>query len=187
MPARATAASKRVRLSGGYSQGRPHYHFVATSATGTGTGGEQTFTTPGPVEAVTATATGVGQTEATLNGTVNPRGFDAKYYFQYGTSTEYTSSTSQGDAGGGEGAVPVSAAIAALEPGTTYHFRLVASSGGVTSYGGDQAFTTLPAIDVFYRATNGGLRNEYWNGTAWFLGEVGSANVMAGNPAAVEW
>ncbi len=122
-----------------------HFRIVATNASGTSYGNDETVTTPGPVEAVTHAATDLREMQATLNGTVNPRGYDAKYYFQYGTSTSYGSSTSEGDAGGGTSAVPGSATITTLQPGMTYHYRLIATSGGVTSYGADSVFTALSA------------------------------------------
>jgi hypothetical protein len=118
-----------------------HYRIVATNAAGTSDGTDQTFTTPGPVEAVTGMAMGLLETQATLSGTVNPRGYDAKYYFQYGTSTSYGSSTSEADAGSGVSAVPESGTATGLETGVAYHFRLVATSGGVNSYGKDQTFS----------------------------------------------
>jgi hypothetical protein len=40
--------------------------------------------------------------------------------------------------------VAVSAAVAGLTPNTTYHFRIVATNAGGTSFGSDQALRTLP-------------------------------------------
>jgi hypothetical protein len=129
-----------------------HYRLVATSAIGTGSGGEQAFTTPGPVEAATGTASGVTEVQATLTGTVNPRGYDAKYYFQYGETTGYGSATALSDAGENNGSVPVSALIIGLHPGTTYHYRLVATSGGITREGADQTLRT-GILPTFYTSS----------------------------------
>jgi hypothetical protein len=46
----------------------------------------------------------------------------------------------------------VSQRLAGLEPGTPYHFRIVASSASATSFGQDETFTTLP------RSSGGPLR-----------------------------
>jgi hypothetical protein len=120
-----------------------HYRIIATSTAGTGPGSEQTFKTPGPVEAVTSAASGMTEEQATLNGTVNPRGYDAKYYFQYGTTASYGLKTEpEGDAGAGSNPVPATAPITKLAAGTVYHYRLVGVSGGVTSYGADETFRT---------------------------------------------
>ncbi|HEX4114928.1 MAG TPA: family 16 glycosylhydrolase [Solirubrobacteraceae bacterium] len=122
-----------------------HYRLVSSNAGGTTYGSDQAFTTPGPVEAVTSAATGITEEQAVLNGTVNSRGYDAKYYFQYGETTSYGLVTSEGDAGAGTSPVPENAIPTRLSAGTTYHYRLVATSGGVTSYGADRTFTMSSA------------------------------------------
>ncbi len=57
--------------------------------------------TPLPPEASTGAASEVQLTQAKLNGTVNPKGTNTHYYFQYGTTTSYGSSTPEGNAGSG--------------------------------------------------------------------------------------
>jgi hypothetical protein len=163
-----------------------HYRLVAWNSEGSTVGEDHTLTTPGPVEAVTGAASGVQDERATLEGTVNPRGYDAKYYFQYGTSISYTSSTSEGDAGTGMSPVPVMpATVTGLEAGLIYHYRLVATSGGVTSYGSDQTFATVstPAVyvngvstqDAYFRGTNGAMWQWQWESSShkWYLTELG--------------
>jgi hypothetical protein len=126
-----------------------HYRIVASSPGGTEVKGpDETFTTlpvPVPVAATGAAAdVGVGVGGATLSGTVDPRGWDTSYAFQYGTSTAYGSSwpTVLVDMGALEGPQPVIVDVPNLLPNTTYHFRLVASNGGGTAYGADMTFTT---------------------------------------------
>jgi len=48
-----------------------------------------------------------------------------------------------GSAGGEAEPESVGLALAALLPGTTYHYRLLAVNAGGTSYGADETFTTL--------------------------------------------
>jgi hypothetical protein len=121
-----------------------HYRIVAESAGGTVEGGVEEFKTPGPVEAVTSGsgASGILAEQATLNGTVNPRGYDAKFYFEYGETTTYKYRTAEADAGSGESAAPVTATVTGLKPAAAFHYRVVATSGGVTSKGADQIFKT---------------------------------------------
>ncbi|MFZ1925665.1 MAG: fibronectin type III domain-containing protein, partial [Solirubrobacteraceae bacterium] len=90
----------------------------------------------------TGTASGVTTSEATLNGTVNPNGIEATYYFEYGTSTSYGGLTYPGDAGTGGVTEPESYSISGLMPGTTYHYRIMAYSDTGLSEGTDQTFTT---------------------------------------------
>ncbi len=124
-----------------------HYRLLASSPGATEVKGpDETFTTlpvPAPTVA-TGAASGVGVGSATLPGTIDPHGWDTTYLFQYGTSTAYGSSwpTVQVDMGALEGSQPVVVKVPNLLPGTTYHYRLVASNGGGTSYGADGTFTT---------------------------------------------
>ncbi|MBV9801973.1 MAG: fibronectin type III domain-containing protein, partial [Solirubrobacterales bacterium] len=104
---------------------------------------------PAPASAAAAapavtsgSASDIGQSSATLSGTVNPNGQSATYYFQYGTSTAYGTQTSPAGAGSGSTPVGVHQAIFGLTPNTTYHYRLVASSSAGTTDGADQTFTT---------------------------------------------
>jgi hypothetical protein len=114
--------------------------------------------TPLPPEATTNAASSVQEEEATLNGSVNPKGTDTHYYFQYGETTSYGSSTAEGDAGSGTSSVAKSNTIGELQPGMTYHYRLVATSSGGTIYGGDQMFTApSPPAAIFDPSGNGNL------------------------------
>jgi plastocyanin len=116
-------------------------------------GGEQTFTTPAAAAptVVTTSATVEGEHKATLHGTVDPNGGNAtEYFFQYGATAGYGSQTASvaglaadNATHAASAAVPGSPAEEELKPGTTYHFRLVASNeAGGPSFGEDRTFTT---------------------------------------------
>lgn len=122
-----------------------HFRVVATNPDGSANGNDRTFTTPGPPVVATTTATLVGETAATLNGTVDPSGLATNYRFEYGTDTSYGQTSPLGSAGNGSTATSVSAAISGLTAGTTYHYRLVASSSAGTVRGSDMTLTTLSA------------------------------------------
>jgi hypothetical protein len=98
-----------------------------------------------PPAVSTGTPSSVQETQAQLNGTVNPKGTEAKYYFEYGTTTQYGSKTAEGNAGSGVEAEPVSATITGLHGGTTYHYRLIATNPDGTSKGEDRTLTTTAA------------------------------------------
>jgi len=93
--------------------------------------------------AVTGAATNVTQTSVSLSGTVNPNGSESTYWFEYGPTSGYGSSTAAQGTGPGHGDVAASAALSGLAPATAYHYRLVASNGAGTTYGTDRSFTTL--------------------------------------------
>jgi phosphodiesterase/alkaline phosphatase D-like protein len=69
---------------------------------------------------------------ATVSGTVNPNGQATTWHVEYGTSTSYGSRTANVNAGSGTGNASVSASLSSLAPGTTYHYRVVATSSAGT-------------------------------------------------------
>jgi hypothetical protein len=99
-----------------------------------------------PPGVTSGTPSEIASTKAVLNGTVNPRGKETRYHFEYGPTTQYGSSfpVSGKSAGSGSSNVAVSEAVAGLAGGTTYHYRLVAEKESAAIYGQDQTFTTLP-------------------------------------------
>ena len=121
-----------------------HYRLVATSADGTTESPDAEFTTlpPTPPLVAPAAATNVAKRGATLNGTVDPQGLGTTYRFEYGTTTSYGTFTPTANAAAGNGAVAVDAPVTGLAPGTTYHFRLVATSADGTTSSADAQFTT---------------------------------------------
>jgi hypothetical protein len=98
-----------------------------------------------PPTIVTGAASAVTSTSATLNATVDPDGASVSdCHFDYGTTVAYGSSAPCDSLpGSGESAVAVTASLTGLSASTTYHFRVVATSPGGTSYGADQKLATL--------------------------------------------
>ena len=96
------------------------------------------------VNAVVTTnaATNITSSSATLNGTVNPNGLTTAVHFEYGTTTNYGSTTANSNYTGNT-TQNVSANITGLSPNTTYHFRLVGTNNGGTTYGNDRTFIWL--------------------------------------------
>ncbi len=90
----------------------------------------------------TGTAVKITQSSATLRGSVNPRDVQTSYAFQYGPTKAYGAATPAVAIGKGTTAKPVSADVAGLAPATTYHFRVVATSGAGSSRGADRTFKT---------------------------------------------
>ena len=119
-----------------------HFRLVATSSAGTVHGADATFVTAEAPVATTSPASSIGSTSAHLNGKVDPNGRTTTYLFEYGTTTSYGTKTSSSSAGSGANPTNVSKAISGLKSGTTYHFRLVATSDAGTATGGDLVFTT---------------------------------------------
>jgi hypothetical protein len=139
-----------------------YYSVVATNSAGEGHGNEKIFTTPSSETggAETGGASNVSQTGASLSGVVTAWGWrEATYDFEYGTSTSYGASVPSPPGVIGPRVTcglpcgpphseqfPVSENLTELQPGTTYHYRLVSTTGGHTSYGQDATFTTSSSM-----------------------------------------
>lgn len=89
---------------------------------------------------VTGDTSGVTLGSAVLHGTINPNGSATTYYFQWGITNGYGSASAVRPAGKGIKPVSVQATAGGLTPGTTYHYRLVASNHSGTSVGADRTF-----------------------------------------------
>ncbi len=114
-----------------------------------GTSGQSAYHSLGnvalpPPAANTLAATGITDAVATLNSTVNASGSSTSVSFEWGLSTVYGNLV----AGlptpvNGTATTSVSGLIGGLVAGTTYHYRVVASSLGGTVRGEDMTFATL--------------------------------------------
>jgi hypothetical protein len=113
--------------------------------------GDPSSTTTGPPVATTGTATAVSQTSETLSGTVDPDGVDTAYYFEWGTTSAFGSTSPVTDAGDGTSPAPVTVTITGLRPDTTYGFSLVAENGFGTSVATTATFATTESSCVAQR------------------------------------
>ena len=91
---------------------------------------------------ITGSTSSVHSTSAVLHGTVNPNGRSTTYFFQWGLTNAYGAVTTVHSAGGGSKNVAVHRTATGLIPGTSYHYRLVASNGSGQSFGADHTFKT---------------------------------------------
>jgi NHL repeat len=100
-------------------------------------------------DVTTGPASEIHRTAVKLAGEVNPGGETVtSCQFEYGTSTSYGQAASCTPApGSGSSPVPVSAEIAGLTAGTTYHYRLLAHNSHGPRAGADGEFTTPPAVE----------------------------------------
>jgi hypothetical protein len=102
-------------------------------------------------------ATNIQGISATLTGTVDPEGLATTYFFEYGTQASFAGAakTTATDAGADSSPGPARAALAGLQPDTTYHYRLVATNLSGTTTGTGATFKTthgfgfLPGTEGF--------------------------------------
>ena len=126
-----------------------HVRLDAENVEGLSRGNDVTFTTAAAVkDVVTEAATAVTRNGATLNGSFDPAGEATSYYFEYGLDASYgqTAPAAPKSGGSGSGSTPGSELIAGLQPGTTYHYRIVAENAVGTTRGEDVTFSTPPAV-----------------------------------------
>jgi len=100
-----------------------------------------------PVSAVKSTAqtnaaTNISNTTATLNGQVNPNGFETNYWFEYGKDANLGNTNSTKSIDSNASASNVSESLSNLEPLTKYYFRLNAQNQFGTVTGQVLNFTT---------------------------------------------
>lgn len=107
------------------------------------------FTDPPEPIVTTTTADVPDDSDATVHGTIDPNGTGGgHYWFEYGTTIGYGSSTSHLTYSG-SGFHNVNRNLSGLTPATLYHYRLCVqrTDTGETICGGDETFTTLPTTD----------------------------------------
>ena len=131
-----------------------------------------------PVMGASPSAINITGTTATLIGSANPNGFSGAAFFEWGTTTNYGSVSSQTAFSAANILTNITNSISGLAPDTTYHFHFVVFNGGGLVTSADQVFatsnaapsvTTLAAINP---STNGatlnatvnpdGLDTSYW-------------------------
>jgi hypothetical protein len=98
-----------------------------------------------PPAAQTGDPSAITASTAGVSGTVTPNGASTTYVFEYGTSLSFGSITTPAGAGSGASGVPVTQTLSGLAAGTTYYYRLVASSSAGTAVGAVRSFTTVGA------------------------------------------
>jgi hypothetical protein len=146
--------------------------------------------------ATTAAASKIAATTAQFNGSVNPSNGPTAYWFQYGTTVSYGSSTPTNLLGVVSGTAAIANSTTGLLPGQVYHYRAVATNIAGTSLGSDSTFTTLtpPAVTTL-TASNitassatldasvnpSGTATGYWfkYGTTVSYGSITTTNTLA--------
>jgi hypothetical protein len=121
-----------------------HFRLVASNGNGQVDGPDARFTAPLSAPTVESeSVVDVAAESATLQALVNPEGAETTYRFEYGTSEAHGQSTPESSPiGTGGSALLVAGHIQGLQPGTIYHYRVVAMNAIGQTHGADQTFTT---------------------------------------------
>jgi hypothetical protein len=126
-----------------------HYRLSATNAAGITHSVDHTFTTADPL----APDTTLGDASpmpfgAKVNGTVDSKGAETTWTFDYGKTTAYGSQQPvvPESTPAASSPVAVQTKIVGLDPETTYHYRLTATNPAGTTHSTDRTFTTGQGI-----------------------------------------
>lgn len=92
----------------------------------------------------TGRSSSVTYSSAILFGTVNPHAQPTTYVFQYGKTHSYGAQTPLAPAGSGDSSITVSQTLTGLQPLSTYHYRILATSSGGATPGNERTFATGP-------------------------------------------
>jgi len=131
---------------------------------------------PTPPTIDETSASDVTPFRAKLNAKINPGNAGGTYSFEYGTTTAYGSETPTTPFDAGTAVIDASASLIDLEPGTTYHFRAVATNSEGAAEGPDETFTTpdQPATVVMDPAIGIGTTTATVRGTVSTHGLAGT-------------
>lgn len=180
IPINTTLPYPTARVAGLMPNTTYHWRIKLNNAQGSTYSADQIFTTMRTPVLTTGAASNIASFTVTFNGTVNPKQQVFEVSFEFGTDTSYGSQTSATPSVVYDsGITAVSARCGFLQPGTTYHYRVVAFASGIGAVPGpDQVFTTQSDIATV-SATNvtdlgatvsgtvdvGSIYNQY---TFWF-------------------
>ena len=128
-----------------------HYRLVATNASGTTLGPDRTFFSapPDPPKVKDLLTGEVTPTTAELSASINPGSGPTVYWVEFGHDGSYgTATPTSASVGADDTDHGVTSELEGLTPGTTYHYRVVATNFGGTFTSADQSFNTpnTPAI-----------------------------------------
>jgi hypothetical protein len=85
---------------------------------------------------------------AALHAEIDPNGTATTYFFQFGLTTAYGTTSVQKSAGKGTKAIDAAIEATALLPGTVYHYRVVAENAAGETVGNASSVTTNSAVLV---------------------------------------
>ncbi len=130
-----------------------HFRLVSANAEGQNLGQDRSFTTVGPPTVSRTFVTEVSAKAATLNADLKSNGAATDWHFEYVGDADFQASEfanaidipiPDATLAGGTATLTVSRALSGLQPGTRYHYRIVASNLAGPLTGPERSFRTDP-------------------------------------------
>ena len=128
-----------------------HYRIIGSNSSGPIVGEDVPLTTApaAPVVAGSAVVSAITPTSVRVHGSVDPNHSPTNFSVEYGTTTGYGSATAPESAGDSPAESPVDTSVTGLQPGTLYHYRIVADNGTPGGVPGvDGTFITAPGAQA---------------------------------------
>ena len=124
-----------------------HYRLAAENELGRTFGPDRTFKTASKPQVGGVQATELSATGASLNARINPESSATTYHFEYGQTPAYGTSAPATDlpVGSDDTEHLVTIPLSNLQPGVTYHFKVVATNEWGTSESDDTTFSFAPS------------------------------------------
>jgi len=136
---------------------------------------------PPTVESIAAS--GISRAEATMNGNVSPNGSPTRTRFQYGKTPAYGQVVAGPTLPADSASSAIQATLSGLDPNTTYHYRVEATSnGGGESVGDALTFTTSNLVTPDLALALTGLKVK----KKWRLSKGGVVRFRLSRPARVK-
>jgi phosphodiesterase/alkaline phosphatase D-like protein len=143
----AEAVHVQARVEGLSVNTAYHYRLRAKNSTGPAEkSSDSTFRTSGAPVVASTSFNDVGYNELNLEAEIDPGGASTTYHFEYGLTESYGDSTVTEELAGSDRSDHLANGhLDGLEPGTIYHFRVVATNEVESVAGPDRAFRTYSA------------------------------------------
>ena len=120
-----------------------YWHVRAVNQSGNTWSDTWNFTTMQQPSVTLLNATDTSYFSITINGSVNPNGLETNVSMEYGLDNTYGTSISYNNNPiTGDSPVNISFYLDDLDPGTTYHYKILAENTAGTDYTDDQTFLT---------------------------------------------
>lgn len=151
-PVSGTTATSVSALISGLTRGTTYYYrTIATNDTGTSYGAIYSFTPVADPSVSINAPNGLGDTTATLNGTIAPNGGTvASIYFTISDHSDFSTGSVFTQAGSptvvyAGSLANITTSLTGLSPGGTYYYKLTGTNSSATVTSSSLNFTTTPA------------------------------------------
>lgn len=137
--------------------------------------------TPTPPTVTTLPLVSISSTGAVLSGTVNPNGLQTRFWFEWGPTTAYNSTSQIRLLFQGTATITSNLVVTGFQPNQTYHFRMAATNSLGRSEGVDRTFvwsTNRPSLANPARLQSGNFQFVFTGNSRQLYSVESSTNLV---------